>query len=86
MILVELGEDLIDELALAGEAEVDEGVLQLRGVHDSGAIIIEDVEGLLDLGDFFSGEIPSDIVVHVEGGGLLSLLFLGRLLGSLLHW
>lgn len=38
LILVELGKNLIDELVLTSEAEVDEGLLKLSGVHNATSV------------------------------------------------
>lgn len=81
LIFVELGQDLVHELVLAGEAQVDEGLLQLGGVHDAAAVRVEDLEGLADVDDLLAGQGQRHEVVGIEGlagGGGLAALRLGR--------
>ena len=49
VVFVELCEDLIYELILASEAEIYEGLLQLRRVDHTTTIPVKDVKSLLDL-------------------------------------
>mgnify|MGYP000872903292 FL=1 len=49
VVFVELCEDLIYELILTSEAEIYEGLLQLRRVDHTTTIPVKDVKSLLDL-------------------------------------
>ncbi len=66
LVLIELGEDLIHELVLAGEAQVDEGLLELSGVHDAAAVVVEDLEGLSDVDDLLAGKGDWHKIIGVE--------------------
>lgn len=67
MIVVEFGQNLIDELVVSLEAELFEGVLEFLRVNDSTEIAIEDVEGLLDVLDFFDGDGEGGVVFSFPG-------------------
>ena len=78
LILIEFGEDLVNEFASA-EAELDELLFQFLGVDNAAAVLVENLESSPDLDDLLAGESQGDVVVsHKWLGGSFSFWWLGR--------
>lgn len=80
LIVIELGQYLVDELVLSPEAEVDEGLLELLRVDHAAAVAVENVEGQFDVLDLLERNRESDVVFGIETFllWLFRLLFGGR--------
>lgn len=70
LILVQLGEYLVDKLILPREAKLQECFLELWGVQHAAAVIIEDIESLFYLDYLLAVDCHRYVFVGVE--------FLGR--------
>ena len=65
LIVVKLGQDLVNELVLSAESELLEGSLKLLGINDAAEITVEDVEGGLDISNFLNWDGESGIILSL---------------------
>jgi hypothetical protein len=62
LIIVKLGQDLVDKLVLSTESKLFEGPLELLGVNNTAEVAVENVEGSLDVLDLLNGNGERGVV------------------------